>query len=89
MNIPNLLKVTVAVALCFCGAAFADEGKDESGKGKRDHREHRERGVCFDRHSDNRLNIPYGHYPSRGEFRIWYPDRPAGHQPPPRQRRER
>lgn len=28
-------------------------------------------------------NAPYGHMPPRGECKLWYPDRPAGHQPAP------
>ncbi|GGC71054.1 hypothetical protein GCM10011504_56010 [Siccirubricoccus deserti] len=27
--------------------------------------------------------IPQGHMPPPGEFRLWYPDRPPGHQPSP------
>ena len=34
-------------------------------------------------HGYSRLNIPPGHYPPPGECRLWYPDRPAGHQPTP------
>ncbi len=28
-------------------------------------------------------SIPSGHLPSPGEYRLWLPDRPPGHQPPP------
>ena len=27
--------------------------------------------------------VPRGHYPPPGECRVWYPNRPAGQQPPP------
>ena len=37
----------------------------------------------FQRQGYSRLNIPQGHYPPPGECRIWFPDRPPGHQPPP------
>lgn len=29
------------------------------------------------------IEIPAGHYPPPGSWRIWYPDRPPGRQPPP------
>ena len=29
------------------------------------------------------MNIPYGHLPPVGECKVWFPDRPAGQQPPP------
>jgi hypothetical protein len=32
--------------------------------------------------------IPKGHLPTAGECRVWYPDRPAGQQPPPSSCRE-
>lgn len=73
------------VGLMALGAgAFADEGKDESGKGKHRHEErkrHEGHQSYFLQHGHTR--IPNGHLPSPGECRIWYPDRPAGHQPPP------
>jgi hypothetical protein len=40
-------------------------------------------GSYFHEHGYTQLNIPKGHYPPPGECRIWYPDRPAGQQPPP------
>ncbi|HSL70720.1 MAG TPA: hypothetical protein VK864_10795 [Longimicrobiales bacterium] len=29
------------------------------------------------------LKVPPGHYPPRGQCRLWYPGRPPGHQPSP------
>jgi hypothetical protein len=75
---------TVACLLVLSTGAFADEGKDESGKGKQRHEERKQRaGQSSYFHQHGYTRIPNGHLPPRGECRIWYPDRPAGHQPPP------
>ncbi|MCY0964144.1 hypothetical protein [Parathalassolituus penaei] len=37
----------------------------------------------FHRHGYSRLDIPVAYYPPAGWCRIWYPGRPAAHQPPP------
>ena len=84
-----------ACLLAFNAGAFADEGKDESGKGKQRYEERSERGERFgssDRanrdgnshfHRQGKTRIPNGHLPPPGECRVWYPNRPAGQQPPP------
>lgn len=35
------------------------------------------------RYGKHAQGIPPGHLPAPGECRVWYDDRPAGHQPPP------
>lgn len=47
---------------------------DERGDGRRDGR--RDRGY-------RSIRVPRGHYPPRGECRVWYGGRPPGRQPPP------
>lgn len=42
-----------------------------------------ERGEKEIEFSLNALGIPNGHMPPPGSCRIWYPNRPAGQQPPP------
>jgi hypothetical protein len=90
MNTTRLVTLCAIVTMCGLSVVFADEGKDESGKGKaQTHRYSKEqrrtdgRGSYFHEHGYTRLHIPPGHYPPPGECRIWYPDRPPGHQPPP------
>ena len=80
----------VACVLVLSSSAFADDGKDESGKGNQRQEEKYEsekgkqrddQSSYFQRHGKTR--IPNGHMPPPGECRIWYPDRSPGHQPPP------
>jgi hypothetical protein len=94
----HLLAALPLVAGLALAPAFADEDKDESGKGnekvKREHRDEKDarRESKRAREPSDRGNyfvqhghtrIPDGHLPPPGECRLWYPDRPAGHQPPP------
>jgi len=37
----------------------------------------------FPHATPHNLNVPPGHYPPAGMYRIWYPGRPPGHQPQP------
>lgn len=98
MRILYALILAAVTTICFSGATIADEGKDESGKGRgtiqersqhdygRGSREYRGGGgdrSYFQDHGYTRLDIPKGHYPPPGECRIWFPERPAGQQPPP------
>jgi len=99
MKLPVIQMLCTILLSGAVGMAYADEGKDESGKGRgrysyekrwerdRDrhngHWEEDGRGSYFHKHGYTHLDIPPGHYPPPGECRIWYPDRPAGHQPPP------
>jgi hypothetical protein len=90
----KLLPLCLALALAAPGTGMADPWKDESGKG-RDRRErgwdHRGDRRDRDRWDDRRgwgygyhpPPIPFGHLPPPGEYRLWIPDRPPGHQPPP------
>ena len=75
--------MAATLGLLLGTGAWADEDKDESGKGKGkgEHKDRHGGGHSQNFHGYSR--IPNGHLPPAGECRIWYPDRPAGHQPPP------
>ncbi|MCK0510972.1 hypothetical protein [Aromatoleum buckelii] len=96
MLMPSLQVLFAAILALAAPVAGADEGKDESGKGRergsysseREWKSEKRRdddreSSYFHEHGYTRLSIPPGHYPPPGECRIWYPDRPAGQQPPP------
>ena len=82
----KLLAACLGLALVAPGLASADPWKDESGNGRGDRREgdRRNREARRDGWSRAPTPIPRGHMPPPGEARLWYPDRPPGHQPPPR-----
>jgi hypothetical protein len=73
--------VCAGAVLAWHGPAGADPWKNESGKHWRGGGAY-ERGEAQRRYS-HYARIPYGHRPPRGECRVWYRGRPAGHQPPP------
>ena len=79
--------LTTLACLMLLGAqAHADEGKDESGKGKQRSEERSQRGDRAGNsyfHRQGQTRIPNGHLPPPGECRVWYPNRPPGQQPPP------
>jgi hypothetical protein len=88
MRTLKLLLVALGVCCLIASASPADEGKNESGKGKKrspsgQQQQGGGQGSYFHEHGYTKLDIPKGHYPAPGECRIWYPDRPAGQQPPP------
>ena len=88
MKALKLLSLAFTVCCLIASVSLADEGKDESGKGKKGAPETQDKqgggqGSYFHQHGYTRLDIPKGHYPPPRECRIWYPDRPAGQQPPP------
>jgi hypothetical protein len=67
---PRLLcRLEFAVVIALSAPVFADEGKNESGKGWHgDYGGRNWRG----KHFDERGPIPYGHLPPPGECRNWY-----------------
>lgn len=86
MKVLRLLSVAFAICYLIASVSLADEGKDESGKGKKRLETQDKRGgkgSYFHERGYTCLDIPKGHYPPPGECRIWYPGRPAGQQPPP------
>lgn len=93
----KLLAACLGLALAAPRFAGADPWKDEGGNGRGDRRGDYRSERWDDRRGDGRRErearrdgwlwapapIPQGHLPPPGEFRLWYPDRPPGHQPPP------
>ncbi|HYE34055.1 hypothetical protein [Methylocaldum sp.] len=82
MSTSNMLMLSVALTVCCLGAAVADEGKDESGKGKdryyleKDWKDKKHRDVEKDWKDDGRGSYFHEH----GYTRL---DIPPGHYPPP------
>lgn len=82
--IKKAVVTTLTCLLVLSTGAIADEGKDESGQGKQRHEQQKQReGRSSYFHQHGYTRIPDGHLPPPGECRVWYPDRPAGQQPPP------
>lgn len=93
MRALKLLFAAFGVCCLMASVSSADEGKNESGKGKKhspsgQYQQGGDQNSYFHQHGYTKLDIPKGHYPPPGECRIWYPDRPAGQQPPPGKCRE-
>jgi hypothetical protein len=86
VKIKYVIQIALVLIFFSSSSAIADEGKDESGKGRPSKEAYRQQGdnsSYFHENGYDRLKIPKGHYPPPGECRIWYPERPAGQQPPP------
>ena len=89
----KMLAAFLGVSFAVPGVAWADPWKDESGNGRDGRRaersddrsggERRDREARRDGWGWAPAPIPRGHMPPPGESRLWYPDRPPGHQPPP------
>lgn len=88
MRALKLLFVAFSVCCLMASVPLADEGKNESGKGKKcppscQQQQGGGQDSYFHQHGYTKLDIPKGQYPPPGECRIWNPNRPAGQQPPP------
>lgn len=93
----KLIAACLGLVVAMPGLAAADPWKDESGNGRGDRRSEYRGERWDDRRGGDRREregrrdgwgwapapIPRGHMPPPGESRLWYPDRPPGHQPPP------
>jgi hypothetical protein len=85
MNTPRPIKLCAIIAICGLSVVFADEGKDESGKGKAQihryskeprHKEEKPRHFEEQRRKEDRGSYFYEH----GYARLHIP---PGHYPPP------
>jgi hypothetical protein len=82
------MKMSLCAALCAttfvldADAAWADPGKDESGKGQWRGSDGWQGDPYTPRRHRQAGRIPAGHLPTPGG-RVWRPGVPAGHQPPP------
>jgi hypothetical protein len=64
--------------------ATKHNGKESNGKGKNKFKGKDKSALKKFPHSKPySVKVPPGHYPPAGHFRIWYPNRPPGHQPAP------